>query len=378
MTEKLFCYAPWSNLEILPSGEILPCCKFQSLPGAQTFNIVQHDIQDFRNSQLLSSVKQDFIQGKWPAGCNRCRIEESSGIKSKRNLDYERWHTHYSSYDLDSENILTISMALGNTCNLKCIICNPTASSKWQKEYADIYNIKVDSISSVRKKVINGITDIAPNLVHVDVHGGEPFLSGIEEHRDFLDHYINNGCAGDVSIHYTTNGTVWPDQEWFDRWKHFKEIDLQISIDGINQRYEYLRYPASWSTLEANVQQYIAYEKTQSNFRLSVAHTVSAYNVYYLEEFIIWCNNVGLPSPWIGKLHRPSVLRPTVWSKDAKMHIIKHLESSQLAEVKKWAHHLTTIDDSTEFEVFVKRTHAHDKYRSLDFKKTFPELATYI
>lgn len=378
MSEKLFCYAPWSNLEILPSGDILPCCKFQAPPGEQTFNIVQHDIQDFRNSQLLSSVKQDFIQGNWPAGCSRCRIEESSGIKSKRNLDYERWHTHYSSYKLDSDNILTISMALGNTCNLKCIICHPTASSKWQKEYADIYNIKVDSIYSVRKKVINSITDIAPNLVHVDIHGGEPFLAGVEEHRNFLDHYINNGSAGDVSIHYTTNGTVWPDQEWFDRWKHFKEIDLQISIDGINERYEYLRYPASWSTLTANVQQYIAYEKTQPNFRLSVSHTVSAYNVYYLEEFIIWCNNIGLPAPWIGKLHRPSILRPTVWNNDAKMYIIKHLESSQLAELKKWAHHLNSINDSTEFEAFVNRTHAHDKYRNLDFKKTFPELATYI
>lgn len=378
MTEKLFCYAPWTNLEILPSGEILPCCKFRPTSAQETFNIAQHTIEDFRNSQLLAETKQDFDRGIWPRGCDRCRIEESSGIKSKRILDYERWNRHYDSYNFNNNNILTVSMAFGNTCNLKCIICGPASSSKWQKEYSDIYNIKVESIEPVRKYVINGITNIAPHLVHVDIHGGEPFLSGLDEHRDFLDYYINNGSADKISVHYTTNGTVWPDQEWFDRWQHFKEIDLQISVDGINQRYEYLRYPAKWDTLELNVKKYIEYEKTQSNFRLSVAHTVSAYNIYYLEEFINWCNDTGLPNPWIGKLHRPDVLRPTVWNKHAKMFIAKHLESSQNDEVRKWAHHLNSLDDSKVFNEFIKRTIAHDQYRKLDFKKTFPELASYL
>jgi sulfatase maturation enzyme AslB (radical SAM superfamily) len=378
MAEKLFCYAPWTNLEILPSGDILPCCKFLPSTGQENFNIVQHTIQDYRSSQLLIDVKQEFNQGRWPKGCNRCQIEESSGIKSKRILDHERWKQHYDLYNLEDNHILTVSMALGNTCNLKCIICGPVASSKWQKEYFDIYNIKVESIESVRKSVISGITDIAPNLVHIDIHGGEPFLSGIAEHRTFLDHYIDNKSASQVSIHYTTNGTVWPEQEWFDRWQHFKEVDLQISIDGIRERYEYLRYPANWDALESNVKKYVDYEKTQPNFRLSVAHTVSAYNIFYLEEFINWCADIKLPKPWIGKLHRPDILRPTVWNKHAKIFITKYLESSHNEEVKKWAHHLNSIDDSTLFDMFVERTNTHDQYRKLDFKKTFPELAPYI
>lgn len=378
MTKKVFCYAPWSNLEILPSGEILPCCKFRLPAGQETYNITTHTIHEFRNSKLLSNVKSDFIDGKWPEGCTRCQIEEASGIKSKRILDYERWNDNYKSYDLTEENILTISIAFGNTCNLKCIICNPTASSKWQKEYNDIYNIRIESIESVRKVVINSITDIAPNLVHADIHGGEPFLSSVEQHSEFLDYYINNGNAKNISIHYTTNGTIWPTQQWFEKWKHFKEIDLQISIDGIKERYEYIRYPASWNTLESNVKRYIDYEKTQHNFRLSVAHTVSAYNIYYLEEFVDWCAQIGLPAPWMGKLHSPDILRPTVWEKAAKDFIIAHLESSRHLEVRKWAHHLASLDDSKLYNAFVNRTNTHDKYRKLDFKKHFPELAPYI
>jgi radical SAM protein with 4Fe4S-binding SPASM domain len=375
VADKVFCYAPWSNLEILPSGDILPCCKFTA---TEKFNIVQHSIQDFRNSQQLTKIKQDFTQGKWPSGCSRCQIEEASGIKSKRILDYERWSNYYDLYDLDSNQILTISMAFGNTCNLKCIICGPHASSKWQKEHFEIYNVKVDSINSIRKTVINGITNITPNLVHIDIHGGEPLLSSIEEHQTFLDYYINNNQSAKISLHYTTNGTIWPDQSWFDRWVHFKEVDLQISVDGVGSQFEYLRFPANWELLEKNVKKYIEYTKTQDNFRLSVAHAVSAYNIYYLDEFVNWCSDIGLPPPWMGKVHNPHNLKPTVWNKDARMFIINHLNTSKHLEVRKWAHHMNSIDNSELFDSFVKRTQVHDAYRKLNFSTTFPELAKFV
>ena len=128
-----FCYAPWNNVEILPQGKILPCCKFQSSYYTQTFNITQHSIDDYRQSKMLADIKQEFIKGQWPTGCERCRIEEESGIKSKRQLDYDRWQEQYDNYDLESDTLLTVSLALGNTCNLKCIICSPYASSKWAK-----------------------------------------------------------------------------------------------------------------------------------------------------------------------------------------------------------------------------------------------------
>lgn len=375
---KNFCYAPWTNIEILPSGDILPCCKFQASAYEEKFNITSNTIEDFRKSNTLKTIKQEFSEGIWPKGCQRCYIEESSNIESRRQLDYQRWKHHYDRYKLDSDQLLTIGIAMGNVCNLKCIICNPSASSKWQKEYFDIYNIKFESVEHPRRTIIQGITDIAPNLIHADIHGGEPFLSGIEEHHNFLDFYINTGQASKMSIHYTTNGTIWPDDQWTQRWQHFKEIDLQISIDGVATRYEYLRYPSSWEVLEKNIQKFIEYEKLSDNVRLSVAHTISAYNIYYLDEFITWCSSVGLPKPWLGKLHNPAMLRPTVWTTDAKMFIAEHLDSSQNFEVKKWAHHLRSNDDSVLFDEFVKRTLVHDQYRNLDFKHAFPELAKYI
>jgi sulfatase maturation enzyme AslB (radical SAM superfamily) len=269
-------------------------------------------------------------------------------------------------------------MAIGNICNLKCIICHPSASSLWQKEYKDIYGIQVKSIESYRREVIKNITDIAPNIIHMDIHGGEPFLSGLTEHKKLLDHYIQSGQSTDVTIHYTTNGTIWPGPEWIDRWEHFKEIDLQISIDGIGPRYEYIRYPADWDILVNNIRLYQAHQQNHKNFRISIAHTVSAYNILYLEEFIEWCNSMSLPAPWMGKLHHPPYLRPAVWPQETKQYVIDILQKSKYNELHNWADLLINTDNSDLFSEFQKFVGRHDQYRKLDFATVFPELANHI
>jgi len=369
-----FCYAPWTNVEILPNGDILPCCKFQQAKH----NIATHSIDEYRASDFLAEIKQEFSQGIWPTGCERCKIEENANVKSKRILDYERYQTSYDDYKLDSEEILTLSLAIGNVCNLKCIICGPMASSKWTKEYQDIYGITVQPNNQVRRDLVKSITKLAPNLIHIDIHGGEPFLSNISQHLEFLDHYIENGQSKNITIHYTTNGQIWPDNNFISKWKKFKHVDLQISIDGVGNRYEYLRYPASWDVLNTNIVKFLQFAESNSNIQISVAHTVSAFNIFYLDEFVSWCYNVGLPTPWLGKLHRPSHLRPTVWPLAAKTTIIDQLQTSKFDIVKNWAIMLEHHDDSTNFLTFQQFVRKHDSYRSLDFKKTFPELASYI
>ena len=372
-----FCFAPWSNLEILPTGDILPCCKFQSSHYADKFNIKQHTIEEYRQSSMLSDIKQQFQQEQWPSGCERCKIEEENGIQSKRQLDHTRWKHHYDEYDLDSNALLTASLALGNTCNLKCIICSPHASSKWNKEYKDLYHVEIASIQDVRQDVISSLTTIAPNLVHIDMHGGEPFLSSIEQHQALLDHYIHTKQAKNISIHYTTNATIFPGIDWTQRWQHFAEVDLQLSIDGVAHRYEYQRYPADWNTVVANVHRYLELQH-RPNIKLSVAHTVSAYNIFYIEEFVQWCNQIGLPRPWMGKLHRPAHLRPSVWPNTAKEAIVNKLQSSTIEDVRVWAKLMQNTDDQNLFEQFQQFVQRHDQYRNLNFKTTFPEMAQYI
>jgi hypothetical protein len=71
-------------------------------------------------------------------------------------------------------------------------------------------------------------------------------------------------------------------------------------------------------------------------------------------------------------------MRPSVWANSARDVIINKLYSSIDPEVKQWALLLSNTDDSTLFTEFKEKMKLHDKYRSTNFAKTFPELAKYI
>jgi len=368
-----FCYSPWTNIDISPSGGMTPCCKFRSESYSEKFNIQSHTIKEYSQSKLIQEIKQDFAQNKWPAGCERCRIEEENSIKSKRNLDYSRWYDLYNKYNLHNDGFITASVAFGNTCNLKCITCGPVASSRWQKEYQDLYGQNIVPYKFYKKDFVSEFINSAPHMMHIDIPGGEPFLSGVAEQKDLLAHYIQTDQAKNMTLHYTTNATIFPELEWWDLWHHFKEVDLQLSIDGIGQRYEYLRYPAVWNDTVDNVKKYIHKEQEYANIKLSVSHTVSAYNIYYLDEFFSWCQEIRLPTPWLGKVHTPMHMRPGVWPNLVRDKIIDKLQASKFEDVKTWSRLLSNIDDSDFFDLFKSKTQQHDEYRQLDFSKTFPD-----
>ena len=371
-----FCHAPWTNLDISPQGNILPCCKYQLRPNDPSFNIQSHSLKQYARSAFLREIQQDFLNNRWPAGCVRCEVEEQNNIPSKRQLDHDRWREHYATYDLSSDQWLTASIAFGNTCNLKCITCGSHSSSRWQEEYRDVYNRDFQHVKFYRNDFVDDFVEQAPGILHLDIPGGEPFLSGIAEQKKLLQHDIDTKQAQDISIHYTTNATVYPDAEWWQLWSHFREIDMQLSIDGVGARYEYIRYPASWEDTKHNIHRYIQQEKSIPNLRLSVSHTVSAYNIFYLDEFFTWCHSVGLPRPWLGRVHTPAHMRPTVWPDSQR--IAAELDKSCHQDVQTWAGMIRTTSDSDQFEEFSKRLHQHDQYRGLKFADTFPEMALYI
>jgi len=371
-----FCHAPWTNVDISPQGNILPCCKYNPTPQDPSFNIQSHSLTQYSESAFLREIQKNFLDDTWPTGCVRCQLDEQNNIPSKRQLDHDRWSAHYDQYDLNSDQLLTASIAFGNTCNLKCITCDSDNSSRWREEYRDIYGQDFQHVKFYRNDFVDDFVAQAPGILHLDIPGGEPFLSGVAEQKKLLQHYIDSGQAQDISIHYTTNATVFPDAEWWQLWSHFREIDLQLSIDGVGTRYEYIRYPASWDLTESTVHRYVQQEKNIPNFRLSVSHTVSAYNIFYLDEFFNWCYNVGLPRPWLGRVHNPAHMRPTVWPECHS--IADELDKSRHEDVRTWAGMIRTSSDSDQFEEFLKRLHQHDQYRGLNFANTFPEMAPYI
>lgn len=371
-----FCYSPWTNIDISPQGDITPCCKFQTKYYNQKFNIHTQTIKQYANSDFLNSIKAEFSQDQWPNGCERCRIEEENNIKSKRQLDYNRWKEHYQQYNTDNSTFITASVAFGNTCNLTCITCNSYSSSRWQLEYQRIFGVDIKPYHFYKDQFVIDFLEQAPHLVHLDIPGGEPFLSGIKEQKLLLEHYIQTGQSQDITLHYTTNATIFPDEDWWGLWEQFKEVDIQLSLDGIENKNEYIRYPSKWSDVIQHVKKYVSLQS--KNIRLSISHTVSAFNILYLDDFFTWCTEQKLPTPWLGKVHQPIYMSPTVWPQNAKNFIISKLEKSQHADIKSWVTLMQNHDDSLHYDKFCYYVHKHDQYRGTNFNNTFEELSEFL
>ena len=114
------------------------------------------------------------------------------------------------------------------------------------------------------------------------------------------------------------------------------------------------------------------------NVTLSVSHTVSAYNIYYLSEFFDWCNSVGLPKPYCGRVHSPAHMRPCVYKDTVKNNIAKHLACSKHKDVLQWSKYLQDNDSSKHWNKFMTMRDKHDVYRNTNFAKTFPEVEELI
>ena len=71
-------------------------------------------------------------------------------------------------------------------------------------------------------------------------------------------------------------------------------------------------------------------------------------------------------------------MRPTVYPKQIKEKIVKHLLTSRHEDVHTWANYLLQYDHSEYYEMFLSKTKAHDLYRNLNFSDTFSQVQELI
>ena len=373
---KNFCHNAFLGLDISPSGKLKPCCKYENdfLPK---FNLNQ-GISKYKESQFLRDLQRQFLNDEKPAGCVRCWEEEDAGIRSKRQLDYDRHQTSFDQHDTSTTIFKNISLAFGNLCNLACRICKPANSSKWSAEMKKIDGKEYPIHEWFHDpQIMSDIWEHTQEAVHFDIPGGEPLLVDIQEHFDLLKKFKEDGSAKNISLHYTTNGTNYPKDKHLEIWKAFREIDIQISIDDIKERFEYNRWPAKWDMVYDNIKKFQRLKDQEKNIKLSISFTVSAFTILYADEFYSWCLAEGLPEPWMGRLHSPIYYRCSVFPADTKKQIKEKLITSKHFEVKKLAKYLET-DESTHFENFKKWIALLDSKRDQNFNRTFSELSELI
>jgi glutamate-1-semialdehyde 2,1-aminomutase len=168
---------------------------------------------------------------------------------------------------------------------------------------------------------------VVDQIRYIEFTGGEPFM--IQEHFDLLQRLVDQGIAGQIEIHYNTNGTQWPEGAE-NIWQHFKTVEIAFSIDDVGARFEYQRSNAVWSEVCANIERFKLLRSQHSNIRLQVCSTVNVFNVYYLEELADWINAQGFDFIYWNMMHDAYYFSIATLPDTAKMAITDQLLNAQI------------------------------------------------
>src|SRR6185436_5759319 len=92
-----------------------------------------------------------------------------------------------------------------------------------------------------------------------------------------------------MRLFVSTNGTVFR-KSLMQKLSRFQKVVLALSLDGVGPLNDYIRYPARWDVILAN----LSAMKRWTGIELRVDPTVQAYNVLGLADLLRFCDAEGL------------------------------------------------------------------------------------
>jgi MoaA/NifB/PqqE/SkfB family radical SAM enzyme len=390
MSNKTWCIYPFAHLATFTNGDVTPCCVATPYKNV---NLNDMTIEEAWNHSEVKNVRQQFLNGQWPSNCERCHVDENHGVDSHRTSSNRVFaHEHNLTSDsfisdtLSMDNLITLDLRLGNTCNLKCIMCRPNESHKWyddivqlnkkplpnvvQFDLLDKANYNRQDYNWINKTIFwDNIDQILPNIKEFIFGGGEPFM--LKEVKTLLQKAIELDVAKNMSIRFHTNGTHLTSKD-YEMLKHFKRIQLMFSVDGVDEINYFLRYPADWKTVVNAINENEKYGSNIESFILCSLTGVSAYYIDRLYDFVNSQNWKKLPISNIilGRVHAPVYLNPQALDSKRKEIVTQKINrlcerypsaSKTLQENLNWIQGDTdsaTIDDMLSYinELFNIRT----------------------
>jgi MoaA/NifB/PqqE/SkfB family radical SAM enzyme len=311
LTNRAFCPVPWTSIMYNFDGTIKNCIRSAEPIG----NINNHPIKEILNNDYL--IKSDMQAGQKFARCDPCYELEQE--KNKFNIISDRVFYLKELRDVDKTLYDTMNFALhtvdirwSNLCNFACVYCGPEFSSKWSSELDVIIKTPADQN---RQEFKEYIFDRAGQLKHVYLAGGEPLL--MKENLEFLE--LLKRVNPDINLRINTNLSR-VDTRIFDLVCEFKNVHWTVSVESMEQEFEYIRHGGIWQDFVDNLQ---VIKELDHKISFNMLHFLLNYKSIF--ECVDYLSAQGFHnnSFVIGALLEPSYLN------------IRHLSKDVLNSVKK-------------------------------------------
>tara|TARA_B100000029_G_scaffold430956_1_gene442242 strand:- start:275 stop:1537 length:1263 start_codon:yes stop_codon:yes gene_type:complete len=411
---KTFCPYPIKGAVIEGSNpKIKPCCRFV------TENHQLDTGVPFNYNNIWKDIRAKMLNGEYVSGCVKCYKQEADGNRSMRTNALRNFVDNINDVNHSMrgpfgyrETILKteleyLEIESGRYCNLKCRSCSPNLSTSWDEDLKnnkdaeqnfyggdkDVHP-KMLSRPSINEAIAELTYNDCKHLKEIKVTGGEPFLS--DAFLKFLENLVEWDISKNITLDIFTNCSFFPKEKYRVLLPKFKCSYINLSLDAIGKRAEFIRKKCNWNIVEKVSQYWDQESLDHDNIKLKISHTVSLFNVLYLNEFIMWCatnfnqdtfKNISFLNLTI--VYGPDYLCLNNVSEVSKNRIIRSLEL-QIIELKQkvnlqnasklYDQVLNTIKGKgTNLQsIFIQKTEMFDTIRKENWKETFPELAEVL
>ena len=345
------------------------CCWAKIPKVNSSFNQVMSDPN-------IQKIQQDLLNGVQNKTCHNCWYEESIGLTSMRLSFLKNKTDEIIREEIAQKKLKHLVIDSGNVCNLACRTCGPASSSAHFKEAEEKsirFNGKKESWFKVIKK-----TDLEylkfedySQLRTISILGGEPFQN--LEHLKVLEAIISQGYASNCSLHYTTNGTISISQKIKNILIQFKSVLFTLSIDGVGKSFEYIRTNGQWDSVLSTVADLKELASTHSNIQLATHPTISALNIFHLDELYSWFKENKLYHT-IVFCNWPEAYSFNIFNQAQKDFILEKLNQSTFNMGTIIQHINQSSFSQDALDNFWKETEFTTDFKGLDINEYFPEL----
>jgi MoaA/NifB/PqqE/SkfB family radical SAM enzyme len=410
---------PFTGLATREDGAIQVCCRSHPVGFIQ-----DETLEEIWNGKNMKRIRKQVLTGYRPPECEPCFRLEDQGVESLRQrhvkgtipearikLYPNAVHSMNKDYTMPFE-IPTMELKLNNLCNLKCRMCHPGDSTSWNDwaEVKDFYKGEGQIIfnlveeHNLEKKPLldkfednpnwwNSLEKNLPYFRRVEFAGGEPLMD--PQHYRILDMLKPYGHQ--IEIKYATNGTtlgIKGGRNIHDYWPHFRSVAVNVSIDGIDSVYEYIRGNSDWEEVVRNIKEIQTIPNVN---RIVGAVAVQVSNVLILDKMIeLFLDELGIVF-YTNMVSYPNVLSIQVLPAPLKDLAYDRLEAMKIkilsyklvkehpmligitiGQIEGVQNFLRAKDENHLWQDCIKFNQALDKTRSQSFFDVTPEFKLYV
>lgn len=246
LTNKHFCPMPWTGLMYNFDGKVKNCIRSDEKVGSLG-NVKDTPIEEILLGPINLTKQTNITNNKPAAGCHTCYDLEHG----KRGFDIisdrifyirEFKKTSLDTYQVNNFDLQTIDVRWTNLCNFACVYCSSEFSSKWANELGE----KIAQPTEQQQKDFKEyIYQHAKNLKHVYLAGGEPLL--MKENLELL-----RELNPKVNLRINTNLSK-VNTGVFDAVCGFKNVHWIVSVETVEDEFEYIRFGARWTDFLDNL-----------------------------------------------------------------------------------------------------------------------------